>query len=215
MSKLSLSTAKSIQNIPCLLKPVSSSSSSSQIRRSRAQIKSSVKPNTAPAPRTNITRVKSLCNVSLYVPNPTTTVIPPKVPAASVNGKSNTKRSVAPSVNNSANSEHEGYTRKRVNRPIKSITSSRASESGENKRNAANKNELQCKHCQRKFSTRDRLEKHMDICQKTFKKQRPKFNSVKQRLKEMDAPKDADLNQESTEVGLLLRLLSSSGVAFH
>lgn len=41
--------------------------------------------------------------------------------------------------------------------------------------------ELQCKHCSRKFAAKERLDKHAEICAKTFHKQRPVFNSAKQR----------------------------------
>lgn len=58
---------------------------------------------------------------------------------------------------------------------------SRQSSSTSTKLNASNSSQHQCKHCQRKFSSKDRLDKHASICGRISKKHRPIFHSSKQR----------------------------------
>lgn len=55
----------------------------------------------------------------------------------------------------------------------------------------------QCQLCKRKFTAKERFEKHTQICEKTFNKKRPVFNSIHQRLNE---PKEITEDSPPKEV---------------
>ena len=185
LSKPALSWAKSMHNIPSLVKI---SQLQSQLRRTTSGLHSTYNIKYGPSYatiqqsahniiQTNISRVKSLNNINLATPN--------GVKLKCISSKQNEqfpKRNSTPSVNTHGTNANSA----KVNRPTRPAIGS-GTLPAEHKRSMVNsnsRNELQCLHCNRKFAAQERLDKHVEICAKTLNKQRTVFNSSKQRLKE-------------------------------
>lgn len=185
-TKSSLNSAKSIQNISNLLKI---SPGQSQLRRTPSCLQASsygynnkfirehsflesadlLSRGRSPV-KTNLSRVKSLNSISSLAPS--------RLKPKSVSSKQSesTKRNLTP-IGNETQANNA-----KVNRPNTTRAAPNGSRalSEEQKRATTNSS---CKHCDRTFSAKDRLDKHVNICAKTLHKQRPIFNSAKQRFK--------------------------------
>lgn len=180
----SLNCAKSIQNISSLLKI----SPGSQLRRTPSCLQASsygynnkfiqehgfldsadLLSRGSPV-KNNLSRVKSLNSISSLAPS--------RLKPKSVSSKQSesTKRNLTP-VGNETQANNA-----KVNRPNTTRAAPNGSRalSEEHKRATTNSS---CKHCDRTFLAKDRLDKHVNICAKTLHKQRPIFNSAKQRFK--------------------------------
>ena len=202
-----MSCTKSIQNIPGLLQ--FPQVQQSQLRRTPSNLEPShgrkygqgqgfYSSESHIGAKANLSRVKSLNSINLVAPSR----MKPK--CANSKQSESTKRNLTPSGNEAQTNNAK------VNRPPTRTANNSRTLAVESKRfpanNGSTRNELQCKHCDRKFAAKERLDKHVEICAKTLHKKRPIFNSSKQRFFEQSNSPQADpnCNGESGKVSTIV-----------